>query len=88
MVFRVEDTIARIGGDEFAVLLPETKALTAYRILERVRRMVENLNNHNGKYPLNLSSGAATARQSGSLDQALKEADDRMYSEKQAKIRG
>lgn len=87
-VFRVEDTVARIGGDEFAVLLPDTKALTAYQILERVRRMVEDLNKQNGKSPLNLSSGAATARQGDSLDKALKEADDRMYSEKQAKIRG
>ncbi len=37
---RTEDAIGRIGGDEFAVLMPETDEREALRALERVRRRV------------------------------------------------
>ncbi len=38
---RSTDIVARIGGEEFAVLLPDTDAQTATEIAERMRRQVE-----------------------------------------------
>lgn len=37
------DLIARIGGEEFAVLLPETSAVAAVGLAERLRRCIERL---------------------------------------------
>ena len=39
---RPNDTIARIGGEEFAIILPETKIDDAHRILERIRKTVSS----------------------------------------------
>ena len=38
---RVYDTIARWGGEEFLLLLPETKAESAELLVERIRKTVE-----------------------------------------------
>ncbi len=40
---REVDIPGRIGGEEFAILLPDTGTESAYRIAERIRRRVENL---------------------------------------------
>ena len=40
---RAEDSFARIGGEEFALLLPETDALTAMQIAERLRTALASL---------------------------------------------
>lgn len=82
--FRSADILARIGGDEFAVLLPDTGAEIAKNIMARI---VENLAVHNAKYPdvqVQLSLGMATA-QKNQLSEALAAADQRMYEEKHAR---
>lgn len=52
--FRGSDIVCRIGGEEFAVVLPGTPLETAARIGERVRRLVEAT-------PFELDSGPAAA---------------------------
>lgn len=76
--FRVEDIVARIGGDEFAILLPETSESSAEEVLSRLRA---DLKNHSDAR-LNVSIGVATADASTSLTDVMRIADDRMYQEK------
>ena len=39
---RLHDTVARIGGEEFCVLLPFTNKQTAYKIAEKLRKIISN----------------------------------------------
>lgn len=67
--FRAEDVVARIGGDEFAALLPDTDASAAEKAMARVRTLCV-LSIHNGNVqgaPLSLSIGMATAEKGDSL---------------------
>jgi diguanylate cyclase (GGDEF)-like protein len=82
--FRAADILARIGGDEFAVLLPDTDLAMAQKIMTRI---IAKLAEHNAKYPewpVQLSLGVATAQQS-QLAEALAVADQRMYEDKHAR---
>jgi len=81
--FRSEDVLARIGGDEFAVLLPDVDVDAAQHA---VLRLNEYLHEHNTNYftelPLQLSVGVATAKYGDPLIEALKVADANMYCQK------
>jgi len=86
--FRSGDVVCRIGGDEFAVLLPGTDSPGAENALARVR---DTLAIHNSKYrgpSLSLSVGVATGDEGCQLAEIMREADNRMYKEKQAKKAG
>jgi diguanylate cyclase (GGDEF)-like protein/PAS domain S-box-containing protein len=77
------DTPARFGGDEFAVVLPETHAEDADRV---ARRICESLANESNGPTLSVSVGIAVYPQNGdSIEQLLSEADSRLYSMKQQK---
>jgi diguanylate cyclase (GGDEF)-like protein len=80
-VFRGEDVVARFGGDEFAMLLPDTDELTVQKVVSRIR---ENLRSWNETHciPINLSMGIATAESGQQLPEALKTADQCMYQNK------
>ncbi len=82
--FRAEDILARIGGDEFAVWLPETDEATAMQMIARVQTFLAAENATLRKMMLSVSMGAATATQPGSLAETLKLADARMYQAKHA----
>ena len=79
--FRAEDVVTRIGGDEFAILLPLTDTATAKEAVSRIRQGLTAYNAAHKDCPLAVSFGIATA-ESGPLTEALKEADKRMYREK------
>jgi diguanylate cyclase (GGDEF)-like protein/PAS domain S-box-containing protein len=81
--FRVEDVIARIGGDEFAVLLLGTSHSEAEAALTRIRTILDELNATSEEPELQLSCGLSTAEQGDSLIETLKAADAKMYQEKQ-----
>ncbi|MDZ7760636.1 MAG: diguanylate cyclase [Desulfovermiculus sp.] len=81
--FRSSDVIARIGGDEFAVLVPETDQKILEMLSQRLRSSVQEYNNHNPRLPLSLSIGFAVSNHSPiNLQSLFREADDRMYRDK------
>jgi diguanylate cyclase (GGDEF)-like protein/PAS domain S-box-containing protein len=97
-VFRAEDGLARIGGDEFAVLLPEVDQLEAAEVVHRVRCLLDEHNQASSGPLFDISIGIATCHAGGqataafsgkdvspqpkSLDEALHLADERMYQDK------
>jgi diguanylate cyclase (GGDEF)-like protein len=82
--FRAADIIARVGGDEFAILLPDTDTASAQQSLLRVKSALSKHNLAHGGAPVSIALGVSTAMQGNALKDTIKEADARMYEEKQA----
>ncbi len=81
-VFRSRDTVARIGGDEFAVLLPGNDKNSVRRAAERVRESLAR-HNVNTEIPLSISIGySAGDIEQKSVAELFREADNNMYREK------
>ena len=83
MVFRGEDVVARIGGDEFSVLLPMTEGDVAAQIVARTKAaLVEHNKRSSSTFALSFSVGVSTGDKGCSLAQVQNEADRNMYQEK------
>lgn len=80
---RKNDIIARIGGDEFAILLPDSDAAAVEATCQRVRDTITAYNNAASGIFLSISMGSAHWKSKiQKLDDVFKEADDKMYKEK------
>ncbi|WP_051276338.1 diguanylate cyclase domain-containing protein [Desulfovirgula thermocuniculi] len=80
---RREDVLARIGGDEFAAILPKTDAETAARVAERVLQACQEHNQQHPELPVYLSIGHATSlTRREPLQETFVRADDLMYRHK------
>jgi diguanylate cyclase (GGDEF)-like protein/PAS domain S-box-containing protein len=80
--FRADDVVARIGGDEFAALLPDTDAETTKKVLGRIKSNIKKDNKGKDDFQLSISFGARTAEDGQDLMSMLKKADQDMYQEK------
>jgi diguanylate cyclase (GGDEF)-like protein len=77
---RAVDTAARYGGDEFALVLPETESHAAQRVADRI---AERLRTDGDEPPVTVSTGIAVYPRDGkTIEQLLAAADHALYQEK------
>jgi diguanylate cyclase (GGDEF)-like protein len=79
---RPTDVVARVGGDEFTVLLPNTDRETAAQVINRVRHELARAMEKSG-WQVTFSIGIATFFPPiGSVAEMIKSADKEMYAAK------
>ena len=83
-----QDPIARLGGEEFAVLLPETNVTGAFVVAEQIRQSIANgkirRSDNNGQIGgITISIGVAAHAKGNSLTELMGRADKALYTSKQ-----
>ncbi len=96
-VLRKNDIFARVGGDEFTILLPGATEESAELVIKRIYGKIEAFNLLGRLPPISISAGAAVCAEPLDtdemrlsaplfyLEEAIKKADERMYSQKREK---
>jgi diguanylate cyclase (GGDEF)-like protein len=85
---RVGDVVARTGGDEFTLLLPDTNAAGAFRLATRIREEVagRRFDGISGKIPVTVSIGLVAVRavEENIIHDLHSRADEALYAAKDA----
>ncbi len=81
-VLRGSDLIGRLGGEEFAAMLPDAGVESAYVVAERTRVAFAAACSSLGNFAPTVSAGVARADGNETLDGLLKAADEALYRAK------
>lgn len=80
---RSTDFVGRYGGEEFIILLPETDSGNAFKVAEKIRRLVEKSKLLGEDKPLTVSLGVSTYPLDGANeDELIEKADQALYYSK------
>ena len=86
-VLKEEDILARQGGDEFAILLPNINNKQVNKIIKRIKNKVK-MKNKDRDIPISLTMGSATKENpEQNIYNILQIADDNMYQNKLSESR-
>lgn len=83
---RAEDILARVGGEEFAVILPQTSVADATQVAERLRRVVSEMVIESSGQQLSVTISVGVAEcwaEESNIDETLKRADAALYKAKE-----
>ena len=81
--FRDSDIVTRYGGEEFCIVLTNTKLLHAVEVMNKLREKIENtkVESHNISFRMTVSIGLSD-KIDGSFEQMISEADKKLYQAK------
>jgi len=77
-------TASRIGGDEFALLMPGADARAASSMSDTIRELLKINNQFYSDSPISMSLGFATSEPGESIESVVRRADALMFEEKRA----
>ena len=82
--FRPDDVVARIGGDEFVIIMPEMNTETVQQVVDRLKLIINEFNQQNPeRNPISFAIGYATSESVPDLQHVLRNADRDMYVQKE-----
>ena len=83
---RRSDIVGRYGGEEFAIIFPDTTASTARRVLDQVRLAFAKIRQHSEdiEFSVTFSGGVADLEATTDADELFEVADAAMYVSKQS----
>lgn len=82
---RSSDIIGRYGGEEFAVVLPNTESQQALQVMNNIRELFEDIHHHTdmASFTVTLSAGICTLQVSQTAEHLVQNADAALYQAKQ-----
>ena len=87
-VSRSSDIIGRLGGEEFALVLPNTRIVEAYEFTERLHSAIDkavlNYNSAMIQYTVSIGLASAEPETNNGIDNLLARADQALYEAKRA----
>ena len=83
-IIRKDDILARWGGEEFLVLLPNASMEEAYEVGEKIRKSIENTSFNYEHYTITMTVSIGLAEKDNELpiSDIIREADAHMYAAK------
>ncbi len=81
---RPSDIVARVGGEEFIILLPDASAEGAGQVVERIRASLPRVLDSSSVPRFTASFGIADLRHGTNLEGLIKAADSALYAAKEA----